>query len=125
LDSGQDHAGRAVATLQSVTFPEALLKGMQLAVAREALDGGDFGAIRLHGQQRAGFYGLAIQKHRAGTAQRRLAPDVGAGEFGLIAEKIGEQQAGFDLVLVQHSVDLDFDRTFQGMNAVQVCLLFG
>src|SRR6185503_14625074 len=98
--SGQDHAGRAVATLQAVTLPEALLKGMQLAVPCETLDGGDFGAIRLDSQERAGFYRLAIQKDRAGAAQRCLAPDVRSREFALIAEKIGEQQAGFDLVFV-------------------------
>src|SRR5271165_2257095 len=41
LNGGHYHARRAVTALEAMAFPEAFLDGMQLPVAREALDGPD------------------------------------------------------------------------------------
>lgn len=42
LDASHDHAWRAITALQTVTFPEALLDWMELAILGKAFDGGDF-----------------------------------------------------------------------------------
>src|SRR5687767_9986395 len=46
--SGHDHSGRAVAALQAVAFPESFLQRVESAVFRQALDGGDLGAVGLN-----------------------------------------------------------------------------
>src|SRR5436305_8183678 len=52
-DRRHHHAGRAVTALQAVVLVEGPLDGMQLAVVRQALDGADLRAVRLHGEDRA------------------------------------------------------------------------
>src|SRR5205085_54758 len=53
LRGRHDHAGRAIAALQAVAFPEALLHGMKLAVVRQAFDGRNLRPVRLHRKDRA------------------------------------------------------------------------
>src|SRR5205085_3782833 len=53
LRGAHDHAGRAIAALQAVTFPEALLHGMKFAVGRKTLDGRHTRAVGLHRKDRA------------------------------------------------------------------------
>ena len=118
LHAGHDHAGRAIAALQAVTFPEPLLHGMQLTVARESLNGGHFTAIGLDRKQRARLHSLAVEQHRAGAAQRGLAADVRASEFAVFTEEMGEQQAGFDVMLVLNSVDFYLYEAFHGTDSV-------
>ena len=62
---------------------------------------------RLYGQQQAGADGLPVELHRAGAADAVLAADVGAGQPRLVADEVGEEQAGLDRALVGDAVDLD------------------
>ena len=63
-----DHAGGAEAALQTVLFPESVLKGMQLVTRRQALHGSDAAAVCLNRQDSARFDGTAVHEHRTGTA---------------------------------------------------------
>src|SRR5262245_39714143 len=76
---GHDHSGRAIATLQTVAFPESFLHRVELAVLRQTLDGGDFGPIGLNGQNGAGLDGSTVHQRRAGAADGCLTADVGPG----------------------------------------------
>ena len=51
LPRGQNHAGRAETALQAVGLAEGFLQRMQPALGRQALDGGDLGAVGLNGEQ--------------------------------------------------------------------------
>src|SRR5207244_3642103 len=76
VDGRHDHPGRAVAALETVLFPEALLHRVQLAVAREPFDGRDGAAVGLHREHRARFRAPAVDEHRARAALARVAADV-------------------------------------------------
>src|SRR4029078_9352866 len=67
-DTGHDHAGRAIPTLQAVHLPEALLDRVQVGGAAEALDPGDLGAISLDGQHGARLHARTIHMDGAGAA---------------------------------------------------------
>src|SRR5439155_12827709 len=47
------HAGGAVAALEAVVLVEGLLHRVEVPVGGQALDGGDAGAVGLHGEHRA------------------------------------------------------------------------
>src|SRR5881409_2812713 len=119
VDSGHNHARRTVAALETVTFPEALLHGMQLAVPGQAFNGRDFRAVRLHSQDSAGLHRAAVEKDGARAAERRFAPDVRAGKLAVVPQEIGEQGAGFDFVFVGDAVDLDGNASFHGTDSVR------
>src|SRR5215510_4201117 len=69
LRCGDDHAGRAVAALQSMSFPESFLHRMEFAVLREALNRCDRRSIRLDREHRARLYRLPIDHHGASSAE--------------------------------------------------------
>ena len=78
--SRQDHAWGAVPALQGIVGDEGLLNWVQLAVAREALDGHDVGAsdrLDVHG---AGSNGAMVHKDGASTALGDAAAVFRAGE---------------------------------------------
>ena len=52
----EQHAGRAVAALQAMLIPEALLQRVQRAAFREPFDGEDLVAVGLHREHRAGLH---------------------------------------------------------------------
>ena len=79
------HARRAETALQAVAFAKRGLHGMQRAVGREPFDGGDVGALGLHGEHVARLHGAAVQMDGAGAALRGVAADVGAGQAQLVA----------------------------------------
>src|SRR6266849_7907160 len=84
---------------------ERLLYRVQAAWAGEPLDRRDGMPLRLHGQHSAGLDRAPVEEHRAGTARRRLAADMRAGEVKPVAQHRHEQFAWLDLHLVGHSVD--------------------
>jgi hypothetical protein len=112
LHTGHDHAGSAVTALEAMTFPEAFLHPVQLPVFGEAFDRGDLRAIGLDGEDGARLHRFAILQDGAGAADARLATDVRAGEFAVIAQEMYEQGARLDLVLLFHSIDFDSNQTF-------------
>src|SRR5918993_698584 len=105
----QHHRRRAEPALQAVALPEALLDGVELAVARQALDGGDRPAVGLHREQRAGLHRRAVEQHRAHPAARGVAPDMGAGEAQVGPDEVGQEHPGLDVVVALDTVDGDRD----------------
>src|SRR5665213_3936651 len=91
VDRGHDHARRAIAALQSVIVAERGLHRMQLVALREALDGGDAGAVGLSDQRRAGFNGPAVDMDDTGAALAGVATDMGAGQVKMIAQQMDQQ----------------------------------
>src|SRR5262245_1003530 len=89
-----DHAGRAVAALQAVLHPKALLQDMQRAVGiGHALDRRDLGTLGLNGEHRAALYRLAVEIDRTGAAMGGVAADVRASQIEMFAEVVDEQRA--------------------------------
>ena len=60
------------------------------ARAGQPLDGGDAAAGDAGGGRQAGADRDAVEKHGAGAAVAGVAADLGAGETGLLAQKVGE-----------------------------------
>ena len=56
-------------------------------------------AVRLHGEDVAGLDRAAVEMDGARAALRGVAADVRAGEPQLIAEKLDEQDVGFDVAV--------------------------
>ena len=54
-------------------------RSFELTVAGNPFDGGQLGAVGLHGQQRAALDRLAVEMDDAGAALAGVATDVGAG----------------------------------------------
>jgi len=112
LDASHDHAGSAVAALETVTFPKAFLDGMKFAVLSETFDGGDFQAVGLDGEHCARLYRLAVLQNGACAANTGFATDMRAGKFAMIAQIMDKERARLDFVLLFDSVDIDGDQTF-------------
>src|SRR5262249_54236829 len=105
LVRGQDHPGRAEATLEPVLLPEPLLDRMQLAVLGQPFDRHDLGAVALDGEERARLHRLTVHDDGARAALARVATDVGAGEPDVLADVVDEQEAGLHLVTDRLAVD--------------------
>ena len=102
--------GRAVAALQAVLLPEALLQRMQLAVLGASPSMVvTVGAVGLHGEDRARLRAAAVDEHRARAALARVAADVRAGQVELFAQEVHEQRARLDVRLAHLAVDGDRD----------------
>src|SRR6266581_3054515 len=112
---GDDHPGRAEAALERVMLVERLLQGMEGAVLGEPLDCRHLVAVGLDGEHGARLDGLAVEQHNAGTAVRRVASDVGAGEAQLVAQEVNEERARLDLTFVVAPVDRDANGLEHGL----------
>ena len=100
-----DHPRRAVAALEAVLFPEAVLQRMQVAVRREPLDRRDRRAVGLDREDRARLRAAAVDEDGAGSALAGVAPDVRAGQTQLFAEEVDEEHARVDVSLANLAVD--------------------
>ena len=67
LVTGQNHAWRAEATLQTVLFPETLLRRVEIAILGQPLNRGNLSPVSLNCQHRAGFDRRPIQHDCAGS----------------------------------------------------------
>jgi hypothetical protein len=103
--------GRAEAALEGVVLAERLLQGVQLVLAAEAFDGGDLRTVELDREEQAGAGGLAVDEDGAHPADAVLAPDVGAGQAEVVAERVGQGGPGWkrqgDLAAVDGDGDVD------------------
>ena len=90
-------------------------------VGRDALDGQDLVAVRLHRQHQAGARGAAVEQDGAGAADAVLAAEMRAGEAELVAQEIGERQAHLDLVLVALAVDRQRDLALLAHRLILQC----
>src|SRR5258708_13705880 len=88
IDRRHDHARRAIAALQPVIIAERGLHRMQLVALRDALDGGDVGAIGLADQYRAGFDRAAIEMHDPGAARAVNPSYIATGPGSIISQGI-------------------------------------
>src|SRR6266545_3966911 len=82
---GHQHAGNAESALGHSVADEGVLKGVEVAVAAEALDGRDRMTAGLHGEHEAGRDRRAIEVHGAGAAVAGAAAFLGSGETELLA----------------------------------------
>ena len=71
---------QAEAALEAVVVDEGLLHGMQGALQRQALDGGDLGVVEGHGEGHAGIHPPPVHDHRAGAALAAVAALLGSGQ---------------------------------------------
>src|SRR5262245_6386288 len=112
LRGSHNHPRRAVAALQAVMFPEALLDRVQIAAHRHAFNGGDVCAVSLDGKHRTGLNRLSVENNRARAADRSLAADVRAGQPQHISDVMYQQQARLNFVSMSDTVDGDADSFF-------------
>ena len=112
LNASHNHPRRAVAALEAVALPEALLHGVQLAIARQAFNRGDFGAVGLHGEHGAGLGRFAIEQDGAGAADTGFATDMRPRQAAEVAEKMDEEHSRLDFMLMRSSVDANVERSF-------------
>src|SRR5262249_44517408 len=96
----------AEAALKAMVFMEGLLQGMQLVGrGRDALDGENIMAVRLHREHQAGTRRAIIEEDRACPANAVLAAEMGAGEAELVADEISQRPAALDFFLVPFAVE--------------------
>jgi hypothetical protein len=103
-----------------MTLTEGRLHRMQFAIVAQAFDRGDLGALRLNGQDRAGFDGASIQMHGTSAALSGIATHMGSSEMQLIADQLDQEGPGIDVDLNGTPVHGERKR-FGGM--AQSCLL--
>src|SRR5882672_1937831 len=103
----RDHARRTEATLQSMMLAEARLQRREALILRQPFDSDDFAALGLHRQHKTAAHSLAIDQHRAGTANPVLAADMRTRQSQMMAQAIGERQARLDRNLDLTTVDLE------------------
>src|SRR5258708_35086207 len=89
LDERRQNARRAEAALKAMMLMESLLQGVQLiGRRRDALDGENIMAVRLHREHQAGTRRAGIAKDGACPADALLASQTGAGDAELVADEI-------------------------------------
>jgi len=91
-----------------MVLAESLLHGVEFAVFRYAFDGGDLGAVGLHREHRAAFYGIAIEMNDAGTALTGITTDVRTGQFQGLADELDQQHARLDVMADLLAVDIEY-----------------
>src|SRR5262249_40843540 len=108
--AGHHHAGRAVAALEPVLLPEALLHRMELAIPLQSLDRLHLVAVGLDREEGAGFDRHAVEQNGARPAVGGVAADVCTGQAQGLAQEMDEQQSRLDLRLMRLAVDVYLDR---------------
>src|SRR5438445_9247251 len=106
---GDDEPGSAEAALQGVLLDERRLHGAQLALGREALDGGDRMAARIDGQEHAGVHRLAVEQDGAAAALTAVADLLRARQRRIepIPERVEKRDARLDPETAHLAVDLE------------------
>src|SRR5262249_8879680 len=105
-DEGRQDARGAEAALEAVVFMEGLLQGMQLVGrGRDALDGENIMAVRLHREHQAGARRAIVEEDGACPANAVLAAEMGAGEAELVTDEISQCHADLDFFFVALAVD--------------------
>jgi hypothetical protein len=107
---GDQHAGRAIATLQSVMGRERLAQFRHQRIVVEALDGADVAAVAIHRKCDAGALRDAVDVDRARAADTLLAAEMRPRQIKLLAQEIGQMGARLDQRLDRTAVHRDRDR---------------
>src|SRR6516165_10154237 len=106
---GEQHARRAIATLQGVARNERLLQVGDLVRIGHAFDGVDARAVALHRQHQATAHHHAVDAHAAGAAYAVLAADMTAGKRNVFAQEVDQRLARIDALAHLLAVDGDGD----------------
>jgi hypothetical protein len=104
VGAGHDHARRAVAALEAVVLPEALLHRVQIGFGADALDRRHLGAVGLCRQHGARLDRVAVEVDGASPAVGGVAADVGAREPQVVTQIVHEQEARLHLSGLRLSV---------------------
>src|SRR5262249_48338254 len=106
LDERRQDARRAEAALEAMVFMEGLLQGVQLVGRqRDALDGENIMAVRLHREHQAGARRTIVEEDGACPANAVLAAEMGTGEAKLVTDEISQRHADLDFFFVALAVD--------------------
>jgi hypothetical protein len=98
IEGGHDHSGSTEPALKRVMFAERLLHRMQWSVRLgQSFDGGDFGALALQSEGCAGLPRNAIYVNDASATLRSVAADMRTGQPQILAQKLHQQGARFDI----------------------------
>lgn len=104
-----DLARRAIAALEGVLFEEGSLHGMQFALPRKPLYGGDGTAFGLGGERQAGQHALAVDMNGAGAALTLVAALLGAGEAEMFTQRVEQRDARLDVERMALAVDVEMN----------------
>ena len=103
-----EKSGSAKTTLQAVILPEAFLQGMKFAVLGQSLNGGDLCAIGLDGKHQARAHRIPVHQDCTGPADSVFTAYMGTPKVEVLAQEVGQESPGFDLLVVGLSIDGDF-----------------
>src|SRR5262249_1300300 len=109
-DRRADLARRAVTALERVVINERLLERVQRAVARQAFDGRDIGAVGHHREGEAREPAPPTDQHRTGAALAVIAAFFRAGKIEVDAQRVGQGGPGRDAELALDAVHPQRDR---------------
>jgi hypothetical protein len=104
-----DHARSAEAALKPMFIPESFLDGVQISVAREALNREHVFPVCLNGKHGARFHRDAIHGNGARATDRRFTTNVGARQPGYIADVVNQKEPRFHFVSARVPVQGDTD----------------
>ena len=110
IAAGHQHAGRAIAALQSMFAGKCRTQLRADVIVVEALDRGNARASAGYGIGDARTHRNAVDQHGAGAAHAMFAAEVGAGEVLRLTNEIGKMRAGLDLRIDRSAVDGEQNR---------------
>ena len=104
---------RAVAALKTVLLDEGCLQWVQDIAVRQALDGHDLAAVRLHRQGQAGVHTLTVQQHGTGAACALVAALLRACHVQALAHDVQQRHARLEEQFVSRPVHDQADGQFR------------
>ena len=103
------HARRAEAALQRVTFVELPAQHLHRRIGAQPFQRLHRAAVAHHRERQAGAGGLAVHHHGAGAAGAVLAAEMRRGQPAAVAQEIGQRLPRLDVVGDLHAIELDGD----------------
>ena len=91
---------------------KACCNGCSAPSRRQALDGGDFGAVLHHRERQAGIDPPPVHQHRAGAALAVVAALLGSGQIEMVAQRVEQGRPRRHLELPLDAVDDQRNRNF-------------
>jgi hypothetical protein len=93
---GQNHAGRAKATLSAAVIDKSLLHRMQRIVCAQPLNGYHLTPVGFEAENQTGINGLAIENDGAGATLAFAAPFFGTRIMEFLTQHLQQRLARFD-----------------------------
>lgn len=117
---GHDHARSAKAALESLRPEKRLLHGMQIAIAREALNGRHVAVRRAESRNQAAMHRLPVEPDSASAAIAAVATFLDA-EPAKVADKSSQTLARPRFGVEEFSVDLVSHKMLQVESSWRIC----